>query len=149
MIRSLGPRLQDPGLWHINRRSVSGAVGIGLFCAFVPIPFQMVLAAILAILFRVNILITVPMVWISNPVTMPPLFYFCFLVGTWILNSPPSPFNFDLSFQWLASEMLYIWQPFLLGCLIVGSVCGLLGFFTVRVLWRYAIWQHIKRRKLR
>ena len=145
-IQKLGPRLQEPSLWHINRRSCSLAVALGIFCAFIPVPFQMVIAAVGAIWLRVNILIAVPTVWISNPVTMPPMFYFCYLVGAEIMQIPPEPFEFELSFAWLLSELAEIWQPFLLGCLIVGSVLALAAFILVRVLWHLHILAHIKER---
>jgi uncharacterized protein len=148
-IRKLGPRLQDPSIWHINRRSVSGAAALGLFCAFIPVPFQMLIAAIGAILFRVNILVSVPLVWLSNPVTMPPLFYFCYRVGLWILNSKDRGFEFELSFHWLGNELLFIWQPFLLGCFIVGAISSFLGFAGVRLLWRYQIAKQLRYRKTR
>jgi len=148
-LKKLGPRLQDPGLWHINRRSVSGAVAVGLFCAFLPVPFQMLIAAIGAIIFRVNILISIPMVWISNPVTIAPIFYFCYRVGVWILDTKKSAFNFELSFDWLSNELIAIWQPFLLGCFIVGSLAALTGFLVVRLLWRYQVSIRIKERQQR
>ena len=148
-IKLLGPRLQESGLWHINRKSCSGGVAVGVFCAFVPIPFQMLLAAIAAILFRSNILVAVPMVWISNPITMPPMFYFCYLVGAQILDSNIEGFAFELSFTWLLTGLLEIWQPFLLGCLVVGFITSALSFIMIRVLWRLHILTHIKNRKIR
>ena len=148
-IKLLGPRLQESGLWHINRKSCSNGVAVGVFCAFVPIPFQMLLAAIASILLRSNILVAVPMVWISNPITMPPMFYFCYLVGAQILNSNIEVFAFELSFTWLLTGLLEIWQPFLLGCLVVGFVTSALSFILIRVLWRLHILTHIKNRKIR
>jgi uncharacterized protein (DUF2062 family) len=148
-IKLLGPRLQESSLWHINRKSCSGGIAVGVFCAFVPIPFQMLLAAIGAILFKSNILVAVPMVWISNPITMPPMFYFCYLIGANILSSSIEGFAFELSFAWLLTELLEIWQPFLLGCLVVGIVTSTLSFIMVRVLWRLHILTHIKNRKIR
>ena len=148
-ISKLGPLVHDPSIWHINRRSISGAIALGLFCAFIPVPFQMLIAAVGAILLRVNILISVPMVWVSNPVTMPPLFYFCYRVGLWVLNSPDKGFDFELSFRWLGNELLYIWQPFLLGCFLVGSISALLGYAAIRLLWRYQVAKNIKIRKSR
>ena len=44
----LGERLHHPGLWHLNRDSVAGAVAIGLFSGLVPGPLQMLTAALLA-----------------------------------------------------------------------------------------------------
>ncbi len=145
----LGPRLQEPDLWHINRKSCSGAAALGMFCAFVPVPFQMLVAAVGAILFRYNILVAVPMVWVSNPVTMPPLFYFCYRVGASLLGVEFGDLNFELSFEWMMSGLLEIWQPFLLGCLVVGLICSFITFGIVRLFWRYHIWTHIKKRRSR
>jgi len=148
-IKLLGPRLQEPSLWHINRRSCSLAVALGIFCAFIPVPFQMLIAAVGAILLRVNILVAVPMVWVSNPVTMGPLYYFCYLVGLEILNTPHSDFNFELSFEWLLNGLAGIWQPFLLGCLVVGVISSLACFLLVRILWHLHILNHIRERARR
>ena len=148
-IKLLGPRLQDPSLWHINRRSFSIAVAVGIFCAFIPVPFQMFIAAAAAIWFRVNILVAVPLVWISNPVTMPPIFYFCYLVGIKILGIEPGRFEIQLSFTWLLEELTAIWQPFLLGCFAVGGITALGSFILVRVLWHLHILSHIKERARR
>ena len=87
-LRFLGALLHDPNILHLNRRSVSGAFSLGLFVAFIPVPFQMVLSALGAIFFRVNLPIAVGLVWVTNPLTMPPLFYFAYKVGTWILQVP-------------------------------------------------------------
>ena len=148
-IKVLGPRLQDPGLWHINRRSFSGAMAVGVFCAFMPIPFQMLLAAIAAVAFRVNILIAVPIVWISNPITIPPMFYFCYSVGAWILGTETHDFMFELSPDWLLSEFLYIWQPLLLGSLVVATLASISALLVAHLFWRYHIWTRIKIRRKR
>ena len=54
-LRFLGEHLHSPNLWHFNRRSVARATAIGLFCAFLPMPFEMIPAAIGAVLFRGNL----------------------------------------------------------------------------------------------
>ncbi|MEM7563493.1 MAG: DUF2062 domain-containing protein, partial [Pseudomonadota bacterium] len=127
----------------------SYAVALGVFCAFIPVPFQMFIAAVLAILFRVNILVAVPMVWISNPVTLGPMFYFCYLVGVEILGIEQGPFHFQLSFEWLIDELLAIWKPFLLGCFIVGITTATCSFVLVRVTWTLHVLSHIKDRAKR
>ena len=147
--KMFGTLLHDPNLLHLNRRSVSSAFFVGLFMAFVPVPFQMLLAAAVAILIRCNLPIAVGLVWISNPITMPPLFYFCYLVGTEMLGGEHAPFLFELSWEWLMDGLGAIWQPFLLGCGTVGLVSGLIGYFGVRLLWRLRIISHIQRRKVR
>ena len=37
--RWLQPFLDHPNLFHLNRNSISRAVGIGIFCAFIPLPY--------------------------------------------------------------------------------------------------------------
>ena len=41
-----GDVLHDANLWHLNRRSARGAFAVGLFFAFIPVPFQMLLAVL-------------------------------------------------------------------------------------------------------
>ena len=138
-LKIFGKLIHAPGLWHLNRYSASGAFAVGLFMCFMPIPFQMVMAAGLAIWFRVNLPLSVLLCWITNPITIPPMFYFAYLVGTWVLSWPPSQFEFELSFEWLGNELIHIWQPFLLGCLICGSIAAIIGYYTISLSWRYHV----------
>jgi hypothetical protein len=149
-LRFLGTLLHDPNLWHLNRRSASGAVAVGLFIAWVPIPFQMLVAAIGAILFRVNLPLSSALVWITNPLTMPPMFYFAYLVGGWVLGGVSADhIAFELSLQWLTTELVLIWQPFLLGCFIMGTLSAAAGYLTIRGLWRLHLVKYYRTRKLR
>ena len=147
-LQIFGQLLHDPNLWHLNRKSVSSAFAVGLFFSWVPVPFQMVLAAAVAIIVRSNLPISVALVWISNPVTMPPLFYFAYLLGTWILGTPATEFSFELSFEWLRSEMLLIWKPFLTGCFTLATISAVAGFFGTRLLWRLHIVRYIQKKRL-
>jgi len=144
-----GTLLHDPNLLHLNRRSVSMAFFVGLFMAFVPLPSQMIMAAAVAIFIRCNLPIAVGLVWVSNPITMPPFFYFAYKVGTWILGTPEHVFTFELSWEWIGTELAAIWEPFLLGCTVSGLVFGALGYGVIRLLWRLHIISAIKERKMR
>jgi len=147
--RVFGNLLHDPYLLHLNRRSVSGAFFVGLFLAFVPLPIQMILGVGLSILLRVNMPITLGLVWITNPVTMGPIFYFCYKVGTWLLGEPMLDIEFALSWEWFQTELVAIWQPFLLGCLVTGLTAGVVGFTSIRILWRLHLVSYIKARRER
>ena len=109
----------------------------------------MLLAAVAAIILHFNILVAVTLVWISNPLTMVPIFYFCYRIGAAILDTHIGQFNFELSFDWLLTELLEIWQPFLLGCVVVGLVAAIFSYFVMQFLWRYHLWTRIKIRRRR
>lgn len=144
LTRVFGRMLHDPNLWHLNRYSVAWGVSIGLFMAFVPVPFQMVLAAAAAILISANLPIAVAVVWISNPITMAPLFYSAYKVGAWLLNEAPRKIQFEMSIDWLLTRLVDIWEPFLLGCLVLGVASGLVGQIAVRTIWRIHVVQSWK-----
>jgi len=144
-----GELIHDPNLWYMRRRSVAGACAIGLFCAFIPIPFQMVLAAGLAIIFRCNLPISVALVWVTNPITMTPLFFLAYKVGTFLTDNSLGPFEFEPSLNWLFTGLRERWKPFLIGCLFTGTVAGLFGFIVARILWRIRVISFWNKRKMR
>ncbi len=147
---SLGEGLKDPRAWHLNRRSVSGAVAIGLFIGWLPIPMQMLIAGFLAILMHVNLPVAVVLVWISNPLTLPPILYAGFQVGArltgYSAKSDSAPA--DSSIQGMLVGMSDLWFPMFAGCMFLGAVSGVLGFFLTRVLWRVASIRRWQTRKL-
>jgi uncharacterized protein len=149
-LKMFGTLLHAPNLWHLNRRSVSLAFAVGLFFMWVPVPFQMALAAGVAIIVQSNLPVSVALVWISNPVTMPPMFYFAYKFGAWQLSVPPSEFSFEPTTDWLLNEMMAIWQPFLAGCFTLAVVSSLAGFFGMRLIWRMHIIRYLnnKRKKI-
>jgi hypothetical protein len=75
----------------------------------------------------------VALVWITNPITMPPLFYFAYIVGLWVLNVPGAAFSLDAV---LSGEILL---PFLTGCLVLGVTCAIIGQYGILYLWNYYI----------
>ena len=147
--RVFGRPVLDPDLWHLGRNSVAWAVSIGLFMAWVPVPFQMVLAAGAAILVRCNLPISVAMVWVSNPVTMAPLFLAAHQIGERILDRSPGDFRIELSLRWLFEELGKVWEPLLLGCFILGLASAILGQVMIRLIWRAHIMVSWRDRRLR
>jgi len=149
-LKIFGTLLHDPNLFHLNRRSVSTAFAIGLFMAFVPMPFQMIPATALAIILRANLIISVALVWISNPVTIPPIFYFCYLVGTFILQTPANEFHFEPTIDWMMTGLAHVWEPFLLGCFVVSTTCAVAGYTGIRLFWRWHVvteWEERKKKR--
>ncbi|WP_221798688.1 DUF2062 domain-containing protein [Oceanobacter mangrovi] len=146
-LRFLAPLFANPNLWHLNRRAVSKAFFVGLFVAFLPMPFQMAIAALFAFWANANVPISVGLVWVSNPLTIPPLFYGTYLFGTWMLQTPTRDFHIQLSVDWVLNELELVWEPLLVGSLTVGIVLGIIGYFGVDWFWRHHVWQSWKNRR--
>ncbi len=141
--------LHDPNLWGIRRRSVVPAFSLGIFVAFLPFPGHMIMAALLALALRVNIPVAAVSTWVTNPVSMGPLYYLAYEVGSSLLHRTPRPFEFELSFAWLVDGFVHIWEPLLLGCVLLGALSSLLGFVALDLLWRASISDYLKRRRAR
>jgi len=146
-LRRLGALLHRPSLWRFNRRTVAQGLAIGLFVAFVPAPGQMLLAGIGAAWTNSNLPVSVAAVWLTNPLTIPPMFYAAYRLGAWLLGVHPEPVQ-----SWSLAEvgrlLAECWQPFLLGCLIAGLASALLGYLLVHLGWRISIWRRWRRRRL-
>jgi uncharacterized protein (DUF2062 family) len=147
-LQKFGQRLTDPKLWHLNRKSIAGGVALGLFIGFMPILGQMFVAAALAIFFRVNLPVATMAVWVSNPITVAPMFFCAYKLGASILQVPVGQYTFALSWDWFSNEFLAIWQPLLLGSFICGVIAAVMGVIFVRVGWRLIVARNwVKRRK--
>jgi len=148
-LQIFGDLLHNANLWHLNRRSVAKAFAVGLFFAFVPVPFQMVLAAGVAIIVHANLPLSIALVWITNPLTIPAIFYFCYVVGAWVLGVKEQAFTFEVSWQWLIESLSTIGPAFLLGCGILATLFSILGYVSIQILWRYSVNKEWKKRKNR
>lgn len=146
-LQFLGDRLYEPNLWHLNRRSVSIAFAIGLFAAWIPTPGQMAIAAIAAFYFRANLPISVALVWLTNPLTMPPMFYFAYIVGLKLLGQSSPSSDFEFTIESMTSSLGVIGGPFLFGCFVLGVISSVLGYFGILWFWRYYIGKQWRLRK--
>lgn len=117
-------------LWGFSRRSVAMAFLIGFFWMMIPIPFQMVPATICAIYFGANLPITLVLVWITNPITMPFFLYLNYRLGVLLLGGQMNNIDFTS-----LHSVLEIINPLLLGSLVSGTLLGVLGYYLVN--WIY------------
>ena len=141
--------LKNENLWHINKHSVSGGLFIGFFCAFIPFPIQMPMAAIFSILFRTNFIISVISTWISNPITYVPLYTASYFIGLWLLDLPIPAIKKGIHLNQLIENIEQAWKPLLLGNLISGLALGALGYTSARIYWRTLVIRGWKLRKKR
>ena len=150
-LKLFAPQLADPRLWHFNRHSLNKAVYIGVLSAFFPLPGQMLLALIGALIFRANVPMALGLTWITNPVTSLPVFYAGYYVGAKILDVPMISLRLigsmiaDFSL-WALSDGA---NPFItykgtvsltavcLGLTILAIVSSIVCGLAFKAIWRY------------
>jgi uncharacterized protein (DUF2062 family) len=142
--RFFGDRINNRKLWIINRISVSRAVAIGLFCAYLPLPFQMLLAALLAILFRANLPVAVVLVWISNPLTFLIIYTPPYLLGLLITGETAISLS-NITIEMMMQQFAALW----IGSLIFGTGLAIAGYILSNVVWRLMVTNRWTSRKKR
>ena len=142
----LGEKLFAHDLWHLNRKTVGYAFLNGIFWACMPMPFQMVGAAISALIVRCNVPISVGLCWITNPITMPPYFAVAYALGAWVLHSEPLSLPDSVTQSWIQEQLSLIWLPLLTGSLLIGITTGMLGLISLRMWWRWKVNHDWKKR---
>ena len=92
------------------------------------------LAALLAVRFHCTLPLSVVLVWISNPVTYVPIFYFTYRIGAWLLGMEPSPPH-GINVAWFVEQLVPLW----VGSLLCASLAGLAAYLAVKLSWRLAV----------
>ncbi len=150
--------LSHPNLWHLNRRSVAGAVAIGLFAGLIPGPFQMLGALLLAVPLRRNIPVALAVTFYTNPFTIVPLYLLAYGYGRVLLGArwDPQvvPFEWDWSNLGGSIEGLWHWAlslgpPLGVGLAALALTLALLGYFAVDLGWRAYVAASWRKRALR
>lgn len=150
VVRWFAPFLADPRLWHMNRSSLTKAVYIGVLCAYFPLPGQMPLAIVGALLLRANIPMSIALTWLTNPLTTIPVFWFSYSVGALLLGEPMIGFSTigvivsDLTL-WLtgnggatlSSHHFFSIKAFVVGLTICAIISSIVAGVAFKSLWEY------------
>jgi len=139
--------MQDPRLWYLNRRSVAGGAAVGGFFMFFPPLGQPLFAAAAAIRARVNLPVAVALALLTNPLTIPPLYYGSYWIGAHLLDRPPIAFRVEFWMDY--HNWLDVLAPLFLGNLLCAAACGTIGYFMVQTLWRWRLRREIAERRRR
>lgn len=135
-------------LWKFNQKSVSKAIALGAACGWIPLPFHTVIAIFFAVLLDCNIPLVAISIWLANPLTMPFMYYFAYELGLHLLNIAPSSANFHINFADMLLILEHIWEPFLLGCLVAGSIFAILFYCLINLIWPLIIIVFKRKNKL-
>jgi len=105
----------------------------------------MVLAALGALWLRVNLPLSVALIFVTNPLTMGPAFYLCYKLGAQLLGDTAlqTDKQFKPNIEWLFDQLATIWQPLVTGSLLIGTISSVLGYFLVQFLW----WSYIRHKR--
>lgn len=146
-LRWLGPLLNHPRLWHVNRRGIALGLAIGVFFGLLIPVAQIVFAAVAALLLRANIPAAVGSTLITNPFTFAPVYYLAYHLGAWMLGGgnaePVSPEALQRAAGDGASG-LALWlqrlhsvgPPLALGLLTLALTVSPALYLAVRWIWR-------------
>ncbi|MEI8294137.1 MAG: DUF2062 domain-containing protein [bacterium] len=131
--RIFGDRLFANELWHPTGQKFAAGMAIGAFFALVPLPVQMIAAAVAAFLLRVNIPAAIAGTWISNPLTFPLCIYFQYRLGCFLTGREPMHFQ-DPDFLSSLSDAPV---PFLAGVVPAGLILAAATYPITLLLWTW------------
>jgi len=132
----------------INRKSISRGIGIGVFIAFIPMPFQMFAVLALTPFIKFNVPIAIAMVWLSNPITMPPMYFMEYQTGLYFLGQEPLP-DINLTLEWFENNIEDIVTPLYIGTLFYSTTISLLLYLLINILWIRSVHEYKRLRKVR
>ncbi|MEA3522891.1 MAG: DUF2062 domain-containing protein [Campylobacterota bacterium] len=130
----------------VNRKMVSRAALVGFFVAFIPMPLQMV--AVIAVLpfFKFNALIGIAIVWITNPFTMPIIYYVEYITGNALLMRD-STLDIEISIKWFSENLDAIFIPLYTGALFYSTLSAIFFYYLVNWLWVVSVRKERKDKK--
>ncbi len=150
MLRPFAHHLKSPLIWRFNRRGVARGAALGLFSGFAIPVAQTPFAAVFAVAARANLPVAALSTFVTNPFTVPFIYYLAYLVGKTALRLK-SDANITLGsdaglFEGIVRWLVTAAGPTYLGLLIFAAVSATIGFFAVHIGWRFWVAQRRKRR---
>ncbi|MFP5405994.1 MAG: DUF2062 domain-containing protein [Gammaproteobacteria bacterium] len=165
LLRRLGPRLHEPGLWRLSRRSVARGVAIGLFFGLLTPIAQIPAAIVVGFFARANLWVSAVATLVTNPLTFAPLYYLSYRIGSRFIGVPESVTESGFmrtlgkalapSFDGIGGVGAWlggIWEqlsaygpPLFLGLAILAVSASAAGYVGTMVAWRIAV--VLKRRR--
>jgi uncharacterized protein (DUF2062 family) len=137
----------------MTRRSVPRGVALGLFVGVI-IPFMhTAIAAVLAIPLRANVAIAAAFTLVINPLTIPPMYYAAYRIGSWELHYDARLVN-PAAAEQFSSELgrLLFWihhasGPIAVGVLSIAIAAAAIGYAGAAVTWRSRVGTRLRQRR--
>jgi uncharacterized protein len=139
-LRPVRPYLSDDRLWTLERQSVARGVAMGLFMGVLMPVAQILFAVAGAAAVRGHVPISAACTLVTNPLTVPPIYYAAYQLGDALLPESLKLNGWTIDAQhWLADALNWAvthGTPLMTGLLVMASASALLGFAGVQVLWK-------------
>jgi hypothetical protein len=129
--RRLGERLFAPELWHPTRQRFAAGMAVGAFFALLPLPIQMLAAALMAYITRVNIPAAIAGTWISNPLTFPLCVYAQYRIGCLLTAREAIGFRSHDAFSMLTHAPM----PFFVGIVPTALLLAIIVYPLTLLIW--------------
>ena len=112
-----------------NNKMMARGAFLGLYIAMIPMPFQMVAVVLLTFVGRFNLPLAISMCWLTNPVTMPFVYYIEFITGNFLLGRTTP--EFEVSTQWFVENLDNIVVPLYTGAFFYAIVLSTFAYHLI------------------
>ncbi len=148
-LRALAPYLADPKLWHWSRRGVAAGVAIGLFVGLLIPVAQILAAAVVAVFLRANVPVAAGTTLITNPLTVPPIYYLAYQIGAW-LTGEETPASFSgADPATLLNHLQEIGATLFIGLGVSAPLVALVSYLLITNVWAWRVASRRRRQKQR
>jgi uncharacterized protein (DUF2062 family) len=165
-LKPFGHYLHHHFLWQFNRRSVAGGLAVGLFFGIL-VPFaQILLAAVAAVILRVNLPVAAFSTLITNPFTVPAIYYVAYRLGEFLIGGeapvPEKAIEIEVTEKiigqqadvsgWFANSidwMQSVGTSLAIGLGVMAIVSAVAGYLIVSAAWRLQATRRWRKRQLR
>ena len=84
--------------------------------------------------------------FVSNPLTMPPIYFAAYKVGAMLMSQSPAGANGQAKTGFLA-KMLVVSAPTAVGLLVFGLFAAVLGYAAGSLWWRAGVMERWRKRR--
>lgn len=148
LLRPLRHHFEHQSLWHLSRTSVSRGVAVGFFFAILTPVAQFVFALVASLLTRAHPIVAVASTLITNPFTLPFIYYYAYRIGSTLTGRNASGVDVQVSEEaarhalevtgWIPTLMNWfqsVGWPLIVGVLTLATTLAVIGYALVQALW--------------
>jgi uncharacterized protein (DUF2062 family) len=117
-----------------HRRAITRGLAIGAFWALIPMPMQMAGVMALTPFVKFNVPLAIAVVWLSNPLTYPIMFYVEYITGNFLLQQNGIN-HIELTMQWFSNNWDIITSALYTGAFFYATVVNGLMYVLTNYLW--------------